>query len=95
MKFSPTSSHLHPLQVENCDSNSRLVVDEDDTVNSGLKGLTYTAYFYCHNLFIKKVPLVQSVHPFSTEMVYRRQILSNDDPRTERIKTLIIGSGPI
>ena len=28
--FSPTSIHLHPLQVENCDSNSRLVVDEDD-----------------------------------------------------------------
>ena len=23
-------SHRHPLQVENCDSNSRLVVDEDD-----------------------------------------------------------------
>ena len=28
--FSPTSSHFHALQVENCDSNSRLVVDEDD-----------------------------------------------------------------
>ena len=28
--FSPTSNHLHPLQVENCDSSSRLVVDEDD-----------------------------------------------------------------
>ena len=28
--FSPTSNHLHPLQVENCDSNSRLVVGEDD-----------------------------------------------------------------
>ena len=28
--FSPTANHLHPLQVENCDSNSRLVVDEDD-----------------------------------------------------------------
>ena len=28
--FSPTSNHLHPLQVENCDSNSRVVVDEDD-----------------------------------------------------------------
>ena len=26
----PTSSHLHPLQVENCGSNSRIVVDEDD-----------------------------------------------------------------
>ena len=30
VNFSPTSSHLHPLQGENCDSNSRLVVDEDD-----------------------------------------------------------------
>ena len=28
--FSPTSNHLHPLQVENCGSNSRLVLDEDD-----------------------------------------------------------------
>ena len=28
--FSLTSSLLYPLQVENCDSNSRLVVDEDD-----------------------------------------------------------------
>ena len=28
--LSPTSKQLHPLQVENCDSNSRLVVDEDD-----------------------------------------------------------------
>ena len=30
INFSSTSSRLHPLQVENCDSNSRLVVDEDD-----------------------------------------------------------------
>ena len=37
--FSPTSNHLHSLQVENCDSNSRLVVNEDDNVKSGLKGL--------------------------------------------------------
>ena len=28
--FLPTSNHLHLLQVENCGSNSRLVVDEDD-----------------------------------------------------------------
>ena len=38
--FPPTPSHLHSLQVENCDSNSRLVVNEDDNVKSGLKGLT-------------------------------------------------------
>ena len=37
---SPTSSHFHPLQVENCVSNSRLVVDEMTIVNSGSKGLT-------------------------------------------------------
>ena len=37
--FSPTSNHLHPLQVENCDSNSRLVVAEDDNIKSDLKGL--------------------------------------------------------
>ena len=28
--FYTTSSHLHPLQVENGNSNSRLVVDDDD-----------------------------------------------------------------
>ena len=26
----PTARHFHPLQVENCDSNSRLVVGADD-----------------------------------------------------------------
>ena len=30
INLSPTSSHLRPLQVENCDRNSRLVVDEED-----------------------------------------------------------------
>ena len=30
LNFSTTPNQLHPLQVENCDSNSRLVVDEDD-----------------------------------------------------------------
>ena len=30
LNFSPTSNYLYLLQVENCDSNSRLVVDEDD-----------------------------------------------------------------
>ena len=39
INFLPTSNHLHPLQVENCGSNSRLVVDEVDNGNSGLKGL--------------------------------------------------------
>ena len=37
--FSTTSNHLHPLQVENCDSNSRLVVDEDDNGKFRLDGV--------------------------------------------------------
>ena len=30
----PASTHLHPLQVENCESNSRLVVNGDDNDKS-------------------------------------------------------------
>ena len=30
INFSPTSNHLYPLPAENCGSNSRRVVDEDD-----------------------------------------------------------------
>ena len=37
VNLSPTSNHLYPLQVENCDSNSRLVVDEDDNGKSKLE----------------------------------------------------------
>ena len=48
--FSPTSSHLRPLQVENCGSNSRLIVDEMTMVNSGSKGLIDTIHMVLHNL---------------------------------------------
>ena len=40
--FPPTSRHLHPLQVENCDSNSRLVVDEDDNGKFRLERVKHT-----------------------------------------------------
>ena len=35
--FSPTLNRLHPLQVENYDSNSRLVVDKADNRKFGLE----------------------------------------------------------
>ena len=41
--FPPTSSHLHPLQGENCDSNSRLVVDEDDNGKFRLERVNTTS----------------------------------------------------
>ena len=61
--LSPTSNHLHPLQVENCDSNSRLVVDEDDNGKfrpEGVKGLriflnadvNWCAFFLCMICFL-------------------------------------------
>ena len=37
-----TSSCLYPPQVENCDNNSRLVVNEDDNVNFRLDHRKYT-----------------------------------------------------
>ena len=46
INFSTTSSHFHPLQVENCDSNSRLVVMKMTMVNSGLEGLMLEAPNY-------------------------------------------------
>ena len=52
INFSPTPSHLHPLQVENCDDNSRLLVDEDDNGNFRLEELRmhlkYIISIYIH-----------------------------------------------
>ena len=47
--FSPTLNHLHPLQVENCDSNSRLIVDEDDNGKFRLERVNpYNAEIYLY-----------------------------------------------
>ena len=40
-----TSNHLHSLQIENCDSNSRLVVDKDD--NGKLRIERVKPFFSC------------------------------------------------
>ena len=49
LNFSPNSSHLHPLQVENCDSNSRLVVDEDDNGKVRLERVNTTCRAHIMN----------------------------------------------
>ena len=65
--FPPTSNHLYPLQVENCDSNSRLVVDEDDNGKLRLEKvksdkthyrITVAGFFWliAHFLCIKSSP---------------------------------------
>ena len=41
-----TASHLHPIQVENYDSNSQFLVDEDDTGKFRLERV-FIADFTC------------------------------------------------
>ena len=61
--FPLTSNHLHSLQVENCDSNSRLVVDEDDNVKSGFKGLKHLfETIFLSLLYLKHCYLVYQVN---------------------------------
>ena len=50
--FSPTSSHLHPPQVENRDSDSRLVVDEDD--NGKFRDERVKGFFQFHHKCLNK-----------------------------------------
>ena len=47
IKLTSSSSHLRPLQVENCDNNSRLVVNEDDTGRMQLVNKWRSVYSVC------------------------------------------------
>ena len=51
--FSTTVSHLHPLQVENCDSNSRLVVDKDDNGKLRFEKVNSIVAFMHHMRYIE------------------------------------------
>ena len=46
--FSATLSHLHPLQVENCDSNLRLAVDDDDNGKIRLERVNNPTLYYLY-----------------------------------------------
>ena len=58
--LSPTSSHRHPLQVENCNSNSRFVVDEDDNAKFRARKVTIMRRLCTHFLTV----LLRSVSSF-------------------------------
>ena len=59
--FSTTSNHLHPLQVENCDSNSRLVVDEDDNGKFRLERVNVSHLSQLINFNIPDMPIFNSL----------------------------------
>ena len=44
LNFETTSDHIHPLQVDHCDSNSRLVVDEYDNGKLRLERVLSATY---------------------------------------------------
>ena len=50
LNFPPFLNQLHPLQVENCDSNSRLVVDEADNGKFRLERVRALIYFYINQI---------------------------------------------
>ena len=67
--FSLTLGHLHPLQVENCDSNSRLVVDEADNGKFKLqrvKVLTHLIVFR----FLKTINISMNSLKTQTNFLY-------------------------
>ena len=51
--FLTTSNHLNSLQVENCDSNSRLVVNEDDNDKFRLERVKATMEPQVHYIYKK------------------------------------------
>ena len=64
--LSLSSSHLYPPQGENCDSNSRLVVDEDDNGNVSLERVNPSITSY---LPLPKSHLYE-IHMCATEIFF-------------------------
>ena len=71
--FSPTSNNLHPLQVENCDSNSRLVLDEGDNGKFRLERVNKWIYKWACG--------AGRFNPFSAGTVVIHQNLTSVDVR--------------
>ena len=72
VNLSPSSSPLHPLQVENCGSDSRLVVDEDDNGKFRPERVKLFQYVTQIGFFSMWVPLtiyanpcIDTIHPTS------------------------------
>ena len=59
--FSLTSNHLYPLQVDNCDSKSRLLVDEDDNGKFRLKRVKQR---FCDNILLTNYCIMFKVNTF-------------------------------
>ena len=79
--FSPSSNYLYPLQVGNCDSNIRLVADEDDTGKFRLESVN-DAEDECDSfLTLSSLNLCCHLHPLQAANCCRnsRLVVDGDD----------------
>ena len=70
--FHPSSSHLHPLQVENCDSNSRLVVDKDENGKFRPERVNYRSF----NPFSAGIDFYSQSPHWKSEIFIRKTLVS-------------------
>ena len=68
--FYTTSNHLHPLLVENCDSNSRLVVDGDDNCKFRLKKIKVVG---CGGETVGKNPSHNALYGLINELAHAQR----------------------
>ena len=64
LNLSPTASDLDPLQVENFDSNSTLVVDEDDNCKFRLERVKPDRHISRHDVKNATIELKHSLRFF-------------------------------
>ena len=79
--------HLHPLQVENCGSNSRLVADEDDNKKSESDYLLSVTN--CTNIsqLLLKIRLLLEQHPLVVMvLIHGNYILSGHHLHVRNIR---------
>ena len=75
--FKNTSNHLHPLQIGNCDSNSRLVEDEDDHGKLRLERVkTFTLASCCKSYYLQTPAFYFPCHERHGILYQRQHIIS-------------------
>ena len=79
----PTLSDIYPLQVENCDTNSRLVVDKDD--NSKFRFERVNTHFQKINgpILLLELYGISTLHMSASKLVQVSFSINDDDRLVE------------
>ena len=88
--FPPTSSLLHPLQVENCDSNLRLVVDEDDNGKFRPERVKRAVYHFPGEKYLYLFNFRRNISKSWCSNTHFVRRIENDSSHAQRLKGFII-----